>query len=85
MVLTVLRLVPPSTDAEDRSEPMMRVQERRRYHHRGGTESASENTAPAQVAEDLKHDLDDVLDEIDAVLEENAEEFVAAYVQKGGQ
>lgn len=30
-------------------------------------------------------DLDDLLDEIDSVLEENAEEFVKNYVQKGGQ
>jgi ubiquitin-like protein Pup len=30
-------------------------------------------------------DVDDLLDEIDEVLEENAEEFVKNYVQKGGQ
>ena len=30
-------------------------------------------------------DIDDLLDEIDAVLEENAEEFVKAYRQKGGE
>jgi ubiquitin-like protein Pup len=29
--------------------------------------------------------VDDLLDEIDDVLEENAEEFVKNYVQKGGQ
>jgi ubiquitin-like protein Pup len=29
--------------------------------------------------------VDDLLDEIDDVLEENAEEFVNGYVQKGGQ
>lgn len=29
--------------------------------------------------------LDELLDEIDSVLEENAEEFVKNYVQKGGQ
>ncbi len=29
--------------------------------------------------------VDDLLDEIDDVLETNAEEFVAAFVQKGGQ
>jgi prokaryotic ubiquitin-like protein Pup len=29
--------------------------------------------------------LDDLLDEIDDVLEENAEEFVKSYVQKGGE
>jgi len=30
-------------------------------------------------------DVDDLLDEIDAVLEENAEDFVRAFVQKGGE
>jgi ubiquitin-like protein Pup len=36
-------------------------------------------------AEELKHQMDDLLDEIDEVLEDNAEEFVRNYVQKGGQ
>lgn len=35
--------------------------------------------------EEIKDDLDDLLDEIDGVLETNAEEFVKNYVQKGGQ
>lgn len=35
--------------------------------------------------EDLANDVKDILDEIDEVLEENAEEFVKAYIQKGGQ
>jgi len=30
-------------------------------------------------------ELDDLLDEIDEVLETNAEDFVKSYVQKGGQ
>ena len=30
-------------------------------------------------------ELDSVLDEIDGVLESNAEEFVRGFVQKGGQ
>ena len=34
---------------------------------------------------ELKDGLDDLLEEIDSVLEENAEEFVAQYVQKGGE
>ena len=29
--------------------------------------------------------MDDILDEIDEVLEENAEEFIKSYVQKGGE
>ena len=33
----------------------------------------------------IKADLDDLLDEIDEVLEDNAEEFVRNYVQKGGE
>jgi ubiquitin-like protein Pup len=30
-------------------------------------------------------DIDRLIDEIDEVLEENAEEFVRSYVQKGGE
>ena len=33
----------------------------------------------------LKSELDGLLDEIDEVLEANAEEFVKGYVQKGGE
>lgn len=35
--------------------------------------------------EKLSEDVDSLLDEIDDVLEENAEEFVKGYIQKGGQ
>jgi ubiquitin-like protein Pup len=35
--------------------------------------------------EQLTDDVDAILDEIDEVLEENSEEFVKSYVQKGGQ
>jgi ubiquitin-like protein Pup len=64
----------------------------------GGQQKATRNTeeveeAPeAQASEDLKErqeklsdDVDSVLDEIDDVLEENAEDFVRSFVQKGGQ
>ena len=33
----------------------------------------------------LDADVDAILDEIDEVLEENAEDFVKSFVQKGGQ
>ena len=44
-------------------------------------------TAPAGAAvkEGLDDDIDSVLDEIDGVLESNAEEFVRGFVQKGGE
>jgi ubiquitin-like protein Pup len=41
--------------------------------------------ATSERGEKIKADLDDLLDEIDEVLEDNAEEFVRNYVQKGGQ
>ncbi|HVE98231.1 MAG TPA: ubiquitin-like protein Pup [Mycobacteriales bacterium] len=45
--------------------------------------------APAETVaerhEKLSEDVDALLDEIDDVLEENAEEFIRGYVQKGGQ
>lgn len=41
--------------------------------------------AGSPQGEKLKAELDELLDEIDEVLEDNAEDFVRAYVQKGGQ
>ena len=41
--------------------------------------------ASTKQGEKLKAELDDLLDEIDDVLEANAEDFVKSYVQKGGQ
>jgi prokaryotic ubiquitin-like protein Pup len=41
--------------------------------------------AGSERGEKLKEDIDDLLDEIDSVLEDNAEEFVRNYVQKGGE
>ncbi len=63
----------------------------------GGQQRASRKTedveeTAADVRDDVKErqekltdDVDSLLDEIDDVLEENAEEFVRSYVQKGGQ
>ena len=41
--------------------------------------------AVTETGDKLKAELDDLLDEIDEVLETNAEDFVKSYVQKGGQ
>jgi ubiquitin-like protein Pup len=63
----------------------------------GGQQRATRRTEDAEQVEDqtptdlqerqeaLTDDVDDILDEIDTVLEANAEEFVRGYVQKGGQ
>ena len=50
------------------------------------TDEVVEDAPPSsERGEKLKAELDDLLDEIDEVLEDNAEEFVKSYVQKGGQ
>jgi ubiquitin-like protein Pup len=48
-------------------------------------ETVAEEHAAAPQGEKLKAELDDLLDEIDEVLETNAEDFVKSYVQKGGE
>jgi ubiquitin-like protein Pup len=53
---------------------------------RGGSErEQSEDLAPLPTASTSAMDVSDLLDAIDLVLEENAEEFVKGFVQKGGQ
>ena len=57
---------------------------------KGGGEDESEAQGDgskkiAKKGEELKEEMDSLVDEIDAVLEENAEEFVKNYVQRGGQ
>ncbi|MDQ6658828.1 MAG: ubiquitin-like protein Pup [Actinomycetota bacterium] len=52
----------------------------------GGDEETAGGDAAGQERRDkLATDTDDILGEIDDVLETNAEDFVRAYVQKGGQ
>ena len=46
---------------------------------------AGDGAAGQERREKLAEATEDLLDEIDDVLEENAEDFVRAYVQKGGQ
>jgi ubiquitin-like protein Pup len=63
----------------------------------GGQKNTTRRTEEVEEIEDvassdvqerhdaLTDDVDDILDEIDSVLESNAEDFVRQYVQKGGQ
>jgi prokaryotic ubiquitin-like protein Pup len=52
-------------------------------------EEQPQESAPSDVATERKEKLDDdvdaILDDIDEVLESNAEEFVRGFVQKGGE
>jgi ubiquitin-like protein Pup len=48
-------------------------------------EEVEETPPTSESGEKIKAELDDLLDEIDEVLEENAEEFVKSYIQKGGE
>jgi ubiquitin-like protein Pup len=43
------------------------------------------DAATSERNEKLKAELDELLDDIDEVLEVNAEDFVKSYVQKGGE
>ena len=54
----------------------------------GGGENAKGGDGAQKLAkkgEKIKEELDALVDEIDEVLEENAEEFVKNYVQRGGE
>ena len=71
----------------------MSDQERAKQDRRQTDASSSDEVIDdASVAPDatergerLKNELDGLLDEIDEVLETNAEEFVKSYIQKGGE
>ena len=54
---------------------------------RKGKPRREEEAAPEEQkkAESSAEEVDDLLDEIDEVLESNAEDFVRSFVQKGGQ
>jgi prokaryotic ubiquitin-like protein Pup len=65
----------------------MPEQERTQKRSEGPPSEAS-GTGGGRVSEKgkkLKEDMDRLVDEIDDVLEENAEEFVRSYVQRGGE
>jgi ubiquitin-like protein Pup len=66
---------------------MAEREQRRRSAPSREQEAAEEadSTVSSERREKLKAEIDDLLDEIDEVLEDNAEEFVRNYVQKGGQ
>jgi ubiquitin-like protein Pup len=67
-------------------------QERKAPSRKSAESSASEEagevaqeTDVSERKEALDDDIDAILDEIDEVLESNAEDFVKSFIQKGGQ
>ena len=56
---------------------------------RSGQDDDAAQTAPetdvTERKEALDDDVDAILDEIDEVLETNAEDFVKSFIQKGGE
>ncbi len=64
----------------------MAGQEQKTSRNREGDEPEDATPPPAPPQSQVSGDeVDDILDEIDDVLETNAEEFVKGFVQKGGQ
>ena len=64
------------------------AQEQKQPRKSTEAEDTTEEVVETDVAERkeaLDDDIDAILDEIDDVLETNAEDFVRSYVQKGGE
>ena len=64
------------------------AQEQKQPRKSSETEETTEVAPESDVAERkdaLDDDVDAILDEIDDVLETNAEDFVKSFIQKGGE
>ena len=64
------------------------AQEQKQPRKSSETEKVTEQVTETDVAERkgmIDEDVDAILDEIDEVLESNAEDFVKSFIQKGGQ
>ena len=64
------------------------AQEQKQPRRSSQDESVTEEVAETDVAERkemIDEDVDAILDEIDEVLESNAEDFVKSFIQKGGE
>jgi ubiquitin-like protein Pup len=64
------------------------AQEQKQPRKSGESEEVAEAQPETDVAERkeaLDDDVDAILDEIDEVLESNAEDFVKSFIQKGGE
>ena len=66
---------------------MAEQQKRKTERPKGPPEADEAKGSPelTKKGKKIKEELDKILDEIDGILEENAEEFVKSYVQRGGE
>ena len=65
--------------------PQERRQHRKSHEESEGTDAASGSGSTTERKAKLDDDIDAILEDIDEVLESNAEEFVKSFIQKGGQ
>ncbi|MDP9342902.1 MAG: ubiquitin-like protein Pup [Actinomycetota bacterium] len=65
--------------------PQEQEQKRTQKKDGGGGQDDAGQVESTAKGEKLKEEMDGIMDEIDSVLEENAEEFIKSYVQKGGE
>lgn len=61
------------------------AEEQKRVRRRPEQSADAEVEAPPKSEGRSTEEVDKLISEIDEVLEENAEEFVRSYVQKGGE
>lgn len=73
--------VRPSPRKEETAEEPQRREKKPAAPPKGGDAAAK----AVPKGRKTKEDLDKLLDEVDDILEENAEEFVRSYVQRGGE
>ncbi|RYN13644.1 Prokaryotic ubiquitin-like protein Pup (Bacterial ubiquitin-like modifier) [Bifidobacterium animalis subsp. animalis] len=59
--------------------------ETQRHDDDQAQETVQDLSAAAMLAQEQADDLDAILDDIETVLETNAEEYVNSFVQKGGE
>ncbi len=66
-------------------EKQERKSESKKDHAARDDQEVKPNPKVIEAGKKTKEEIDSLVDEIDEVLEENAEEFVKNYVQKGGE
>jgi len=89
--MRVFSTTSPGRDATGADLPIYGAAEstQKKTPKKGGGEGEEKDAAGSQKlakrGKELKEEMDALVDEIDEVLEENAEEFVKNYVQRGGE